>query len=271
MKEWIGRKGLTRLRWNVPHSLPHGPLGCALISSGGYEMWDAFHGNLCSPQLGVLIGCLTVANAYSGIKLLSSSSSSSITSTSRMFHLASLFQYCVSYEMVRFSLPFQSFLNQYLFCLDASCGILFVYTFLSMIRTVLEIESIGVKFVVCVGVLMASSFTFYPLQIGFFTSSWIDSISSYSNQEMCMATFVYAPTCVSVSLIMFFATLYGRKIIKDRELSFLSFSLPILLICTVLCQDGYFGDTSTQQLILGLPESDITPFVKWFDIRSFLS
>lgn len=71
-----------------------------------------------------------------------------------------------------------------------------------------------------------------------------------------MASFVYAPTVYLISIVMFSATLYERRKIGTLALSALALAAPLLLVLTVMSQETFFADTSTQQLILGLAETD---------------
>ena len=115
-----------------------------------------------------------------------------------------------------------------------------------------------------VGVVASSTFAAYPLQMGLFPSRWYHLLTQWPNQHHAMATYVYAPVCTFIALVMFFATLKERGLADSRALAFLAAAMPLLLVATVTAQDIYFGSTSTQQLLLGVEASDPTPLVRIF-------
>jgi hypothetical protein len=108
----------------------------------------------------------------------------------------------------------------------------------------------------------ACTFALYPLQMGFWPNHWYSELLKWPDQHAAMATFVYAPVCTSLALVMFCATLFERRLIGPRAIVALAVSIPLLLAGTVIGQDVYFGSTSTQQLLLGVAASDPTPLIR---------
>ena len=215
---------------------------------------------LLAPEVAIVIAGLAVANSWSGNQLTSSSSSDT---RSVMFSLVAKIQYCLSYELVRFAC-FDA--GAWLQPFDAACGMFLAVLLARLYRDAQTLQS-QVKNLVTIGVVSALSFTFYPIQMGFFPETWYPLIDNvFVNQHAAMASFVYAPTLTLISFVMFAATLYDRKKINDYALSVIAFCMPLLLVLTVTYQEILFSDTSSQQLVLGVSISD--PIV-W--IRAALS
>lgn len=237
-----------RLSWSVPRRLPHGPVGAALVSLGGIEMTNAFQGHLVSPPVAVALAALTVANAASGVALLPDVCR---VDSCKLFKATSLVQYCLSYELVRFSLDFGAAAAP----LDAMCGCFLLASLLSMARDASVFPG-AVRYVILLGTVAASTFVIYPFQMALDSADWYQLLGCWPDQHAAMATYVYGPACVLVAVIMFCATLFERDLIGGRSLAFVATLMPLTLVATVIAQDVYFGTSSTQQLILGVPETD---------------
>lgn len=248
-----------RLRWSVPHILPHGPTGVALISIGSVSTMQTIHsGTLVSPEVAIAIAGLAMANAWSGNQLLPSHLSD-INTKRVMFSLVSQVQYCLSYELVRFAC-FDT--GTWLQPVDAACGIFLSLLLARLYRGARALQS-PVKDLVAVGVVAALTFACYPIQMGFFPETWFPLVEEiFVDQHAAMASFVYAPTLTLISFVMFAATLYERKKIDDYALSVITICVPVVLILTVTFQEILFADTATQQLVLGVPMSDPVIWVR---------
>lgn len=243
------------MRWLVPKRFPHGLIGSVLAVVGGANVFGTIrHGRLVTPEMSILIAALAIGNAKSGTALLTSSSSSS-----SLFRTMSDVQTCLSYSLVRFAC-FQT--GEWLAPLDALCGVYVIVLLIRLVSHVLACKP-AVRPVVLAGTVSASSFCCYPLQMGFFPRTWYPLVrTTFTDQHSAMASFVYAPTIWLISLVMFCATLYERKKVGDATLVILSALAPSLLIVTVLSQDTFYTETSTQQLVLGVPGTDPTRFLK---------
>jgi len=242
-----------RLRWNVPRALPHGPVGIALTTLGAVEVQRAFSGELVSPPVAVGIAALGAANAWSGTRLLAPRAP-----TTPHFRAIAVVQYCLSYMTVRLGpcdiLPAWA---------DVACGatLLATLAYLAYLVTHDVRLPAAVRALVGVGVACACTLAGYPLQMGLAPDVWHKTLAHLPDQAAAMATFVYAPTEWLIANLMFAATLYERRRIGDAAVALLALTAPALLIATVIAQDVYFGDTSTQQIVLNAPHTDPTELV----------
>ena len=92
----------------------------------------------------------------------------------------------------------------------------------------------------------------YPFQLAWFGNEWFDCIlNQYPYQKTGFVSYIYVPTLFANACIFFGATLYARKILP-QGVAGICFFLFILgtLISTVLTQEIYISEVSTQKLLL---------------------
>ena len=99
------------------------------------------------------------------------------------------------------------------------------------------------------------TFSLYPFQFLLLGTPWWKTVLEvYPDQAIGLAEYVYCPTQLAVSVIMFCVTLEQRRYISERFLKTLLLILPpVLLISTVIFQELYIPKTSTQEIIIGFP------------------
>ena len=76
--------------------------------------------------------------------------------------------------------------------------------------------------------------------------------------------FLSCPTQLAVSVIMFGVTLEQRRYISESGLKLLLLILPpFLLVSTVVFQELYIPETSTQEIIIGFPFTNPVNLLTW--------
>lgn len=111
----------------------------------------------------------------------------------------------------------------------------------------------GIKIGCLCGVGALALLSGYPLQYAFGSSVdwWNRVLHAYPLQANALVYFVYIPACCVVSIIMFAATLYNRKILRTTSFALLVFcSVFGILLSTVLSQELHIPCVSTQKLLI---------------------
>lgn len=93
----------------------------------------------------------------------------------------------------------------------------------------------------------------YPLQLSFYgqTPWWTCIQQRYPSQSIAMVAYVYIPTTLTFSFILFGATLLHRKVITENQLGIASIIvISTCLVSCVLMQEIHLPDVSTQKVYL---------------------
>lgn len=253
-----------KLHWSTPYVfLPHGTSGAFLFFSGIFFLAQAFcfgpnhrlgydihgprpqflyHGFLLSAVINSLGGILLIKSAPQNLRL--------------PFFLGATFQ--ISYVWFTFRLSSESTKDyNLLYSLLDKLFALQVIIFLSILPMVTILTKLYIFFIPILISTMALSLTFfYPLQLTIWGNEWFECVlQEYPYQIAGFTNYIYLPTLLAFSMIMFGLTLYNRKIVSAPifAMTFLILNLGILFV-TVLTQEIHITNVSTQRLILPCPQ-----------------
>eukprot|EP00889_Picochlorum_renovo_P008521 jgi/Picre1/35551/NNA_003012.t1 len=221
---------------------------------------------------------LTLCNSLSAFFVLNKAPKSNGSRT--LFRISAIFQTCLVYFAWRFfdaeSLPtnynrmlsyiyqlvphgqpteFTVLLSGIPTMVDRGMACLMVATLFSFGLAIWRNRMIdtGIKIGCLCGVGALTLLSGYPLQYAFGSSMdwWNRVLDNYPLQANALVYFVYIPACCVVSIIMFAATLYNRKILGTTSFALLVFcSVFGILLTTVLSQELYIPCISTQKLLI---------------------
>jgi len=189
------------------------------------------------------------------------------------------FQFSMGWNCIRFTEPIIALLSlgpTQLLLLDFSAALNFILVQISLLNLVSKMKNsdAAVRSLISIGIALASTFVSYPLQLSYRSSSsssyLSDFFAQYPDQGPAMSSYVYVPTATLISLIMFAATLFDRRIIGERGILLCAASIPVTLVANLLAQDIFFPTSSTQQLILGEEEfMNPTPAIHKLRLKLF--
>jgi hypothetical protein len=238
-----------KLDFFKPKPLPHGSLGVSSIFTNTFITYSSYSGHLVNENLIYISSIFTVLSAVSSLKLLPKNNSLR----------TELFRESVSLQCVLCYMACRVFSNENLelsdFIIVASLCKTFAY-FLLQPYMELKIAS-----------LCSFTFSLYPIQLLVLGAQWWNTIlETYPDQAIGLAEYVYCPTQLAVSIIMFGVTLEQRRYISESFLKILLLILPpFLLVSTVIFQEVYIPETSTQEIIIGVPFTNPVNLFTIFD------
>lgn len=262
-------KKFLKLSWlgTPSKSMPHGLWGIVSVLTGLYLVSLSISGNLepysstkSSPLILILYSISTLFNAIAGYRL----SDKAWVETRTIFKQCALLQVCLVYYVIRFSSHFSeasfswprintgALLVTQLMDVTFSISLfLCILLFQKVAYTQWE-KSKCISIGISVGSMALLLLSVYPIQLVIFGQDWWDCIQHrYEAQSIGMVAFIYVPSTVTFSLILFGATLYQRSILSDAE--FGAGSALIVMVClvgTVLSQELHIPDISTQRIYL---------------------
>jgi len=264
-----------KLNWfgSPSKSVPHGLWGIVSVLTGLYLISHSISGNLepysstkSSPLILILYSISTLFNAIAGYRL----ADKAWVETRTIFKQCAILQVCLVYYVIRFSSHFSeaSFwprINRVTLPVIQLMDVTFsISTFLCILlfQQVARVQwekSKSISFGISVGSMALLLLSVYPIQLVIFGQDWWDCIQHrYEAQSIGMVAFIYVPSTVTFSLILFGATLYQRGILSDVE--FGAGSALIVMVClvgTVLSQELHIPDVSTQRIYLPCVEPEI--------------
>lgn len=226
-----------KLNFLTPKPLPHGVLGISSIATNSLITYFSYNGQLANENFIYVSSALTALSAVSSLKLLPKKNTLRTT----------LFRESVSLQCVLCYMACRVFSSENLefsdFIIVISLCKMFA-TFITQPYTELKIAS-----------ACSLTFSLYPFQFLLLGTPWWKTVLEvYPDQAIGLAEYVYCPTQLAVSVIMFCVTLEQRRYISERFLKTLLLILPpVLLISTVIFQELYIPKTSTQEIIIGFP------------------
>lgn len=264
-----------KLNWQTPRRYPpHGYSGILTTFLGVYLTIKAmFFGQLNDTPTLLVFTVALIANARSGSKI-------AIGEKAKPFKYIARFQFSMGWNCIRFTEPIIALLSlgptQLLPLLDFSAALNFILVQISLLNLVSKMKNsdAAVRSLISIGIALASTFVSYPLQLSYRSSSsssyLSDFFAQYPDQGPAMSSYVYVPTATLISLIMFAATLFDRRIIGERGILLCAASIPVTLVANLLAQDIFFPTSSTQQLILGEEEfMNPTPAIHKLRLKLF--
>lgn len=269
-------KKFHSLNWKSPSKrIPHGISGLFSLIIGIYLVLHSITGNYKpyydrynTPIL--LYVASTIINAIGGLKM------SHLAGSERrgVFKRAAILQICLSYHVLRFTPQITQALSWLMETMTANKYDL-IATFISASAQILDIlfalttalctlsfhnETydfyINSKNTLCIaisiGVFGILLLSVYPMHLAILGQEWWECIQTiYPLQAVGMVGYIYVPASVTFSAILFSATLYLRKIITEIEFGLMSAGIVVVcLVGTVLCQEVYIPDISTQRIYL---------------------
>lgn len=283
----VSRKGrkFSELKWTTPYlMLPHGVSGVGSCLLGIFLTLTTLvtgrkdPGILTAGHASLLVHMylvLTLCNSLSAFFVLNKAPKSNGSRT--LFRISALFQTCLVYFAWRFfdaaSLkqilssilgsqvilqrmqPYGLLLLSIPSMVDRCMACLMVATLFSFGVAIWRNAMIdtGIKTGCLCGVGALALLSGYPLQYAFGSSMdwWSKVLHAYPLQGNALVFFVYIPACCVVSIIMFAATLYNRKILQTTSFALLVFcSVFGILLSTVLSQELHIPCVSTQKLLI---------------------
>ena len=207
-----------RLDFFKPKPLPHGALGISSIFTNSLITYSSYNGQLVDENLIYVSSMLTVFNAVSSLKLLPKSNNLK----------TELFRESVNFQCVLCYMACRVFSTENIVFSDFVVVLSLCKIFLSFLRQpYIELKLAS---------LCSTTFSLYPVQLLVLGSQWWSTVlETYQDQAIGLAEYVYSPTQLVVSIIMFGVTLEQRKYISENFLKTLLIILPLLLlISTVL-------------------------------------
>jgi hypothetical protein len=254
-KRWMA------LDWKSPMGfLPHGWSGILVILLGCFFLGQALfvgpnmpHGyDITGPRprfaLYLYLGAVVV-NAVSGLLLIKRKAAANFHLP---FYLGGISQVSLSWFALRFSLESTRDYHFLGVVLDQCFGIALLLVVVVSIYKILWTLPAIYQPPLLTGVLSMSLTFMYPFQLAWFGNEWFDCIlNQYPYQKTGFVSYIYVPTLFANACIFFGATLYARKILP-QGVAGICFFLFILgtLISTVLTQEIYISEVSTQKLFL---------------------
>jgi len=258
-KAWIR---FRRLTWTQPH----GATGLVSLVLGYYLMGCAVRGNLAPYYeheriLVVLYVVATILNGVFGYRLTGHSSKSN---ASRMFRRVAVLQCLLCYYIVRF-LPFSVWEHNssLTLALDTICAVAIPLPILSIARRPTQGESPSIDIAGVVGGSTLLLVAAYPIQLalgewelGMHGSNeipdyWTCLQERYPVQGVAMSAYIYVPTTVVFSVVIFGATLYQRGIVSAFAFGAIIVGSALTsLVTTVLSQELHVPYVSTQRIFL---------------------
>lgn len=226
-----------KLNFFKPRPLPHGTLGISSIFTNSLITYSSYTGDLVDENLVYISSMLTVLNAVSSFKLLPKDNSLRTELFRESVNLQCVLCYMACRVFSSENLEFSDFIIVFSLC----------KTFISfLIQPYIELK---------IASLCSFTFSLYPVQLLVLGAQWWTAVlESYPDQAIGLAEYVYCPTQLAVSIIMFGVTLEQRMYISENFLKLLLLVLPpFLLVSTVVFQELYIPETSTQEIIIGLP------------------
>jgi len=267
---------IKRLNWfSTPSKLlPHGFTGICSVLLGLritchhlLGQADLYNEYASIPYSVILFCVFSISNAWAGYKL----ASKAMKGTQGIFRRCAIFQICLSCHVIRFTPQITHFIRwlrggtygfqvvgAVLCILDTLTALATVLCTLSFLQAAREewhrAKEVSVAVVFgTFGLLLLST---YPVQLVFFGQDWWECVQErYPFQAAGMVGYIYVPTTVIFSLILFGCSLYQRKIISPQGFGIAS-SIVILgiLVSTVLSQEVHIPDVSTQRIYLPCEE-----------------
>jgi len=271
------RRRWSSLNWSSPLSLfPHGWSGSIVVLLGSFFLCQAlFIGpnvpygyDITGPQPRLLFNLFVGACFFNGCAglLLTKKAPRAVRFP---FYLGGATQISLSWFAFRFALESSRHYTVLGRLLDQGFGILLaVVNLLFIISTILPDENrtpIVLKLPILIGALSFSLTCFYPFQMAWFGDEWFSCVlDQYPYQRAGFVSYVYVPTLFAIATIFFVLTLFLRKIIDVKATSVVIFCLILpVLVATVLTQEVYISDVSTQKLLLLCTDS--AKDIGWLD------
>jgi hypothetical protein len=262
---------------------------------------DHDHQSKSPPKALIMYAISTVLNALAGYRLAPKAPLNSRSA----FKVGALLQTCLVYYIIRFSSYFSSLLATDIDItasrsndndLSTSSTIMgpimntsmiqisdHIFA-LSMFLCIASIQMVAfdqwekskcIAIGVSIGSMALLLLLVYPIQLSIFGQDWWECIQQrYQAQNISMVAYIYVPTTVTFSLILFCATLYVRGMLTDVEFGVRCGT--IVMVCLVgatLVQEVHIPDISTQRIYLPCLEpeigSDEFHFVKALDFSRY--
>ena len=277
-----------KLEWSSTPSkaMPHGLWGIISVVTGLYLIAHSITGNLepyerssnssssMPPYVLALYSISSLFNAIAGYRL----THKAWAEMRSVFKQCALLQISLVYFVIRFSCLFSTEASAWsrhgglgairigIRLLDGAFALSTFLCILAFQKTALDqwTNSTNTNNTKCISVAVSIGsmalllLSIYPLQLALFGQEWWVCIQNrYPAQSTSMVAFIYVPTTVTFSLILFGATLYQRGILSNVQ--FGAGSGVIVMVCvvgTVLTQELHVLNVSTQRIYLPCHEPD---------------
>lgn len=221
----------------------------------------------------IIYAASTFANAVSGYHI----SHLAPLYARDIFKRCALLQVCLSYYVLRFT-PHVSAALSYLVkeeeylaakIMNRTVRLVDVAFLLVTMTCILSFNTVAIdqwwkgsrvlSISLALGTLGILLLTTYPLQLAIQGQGWWSCVQDrYPYQSSGMVAYIYLPATITFSLILFGATLYQRKILSEMEFGIGSGVVVLVcLLATVLSQELFIPDVSTQRIYLPCSEPEI--------------
>lgn len=278
-KKWRRKFHILNWRSTPSKAMPHGLSGIISVLSGLFLILHSVVGNLHvyranSPGLIILMIFVlsTSMNAIAGAKLLHLVPRKEAR---EVFKSCATMQLCLSFFVFRFAPIFcrliqflrKRYSNEEWSSVSCLVNIFDIGFTISILRTTLSFHRVAfdqwaihqkkafaifISIGTC-GIMLLSA---YPIQLALFGQEWWDCVQSrYPEQSVGMVGYIYIPTTVTFSLVLFGATLYLRGLLSEKQYGIGSaFLISVCLFGTVMCQEIHIPFVSTQRIYLPCEE-----------------
>ena len=277
------------LNWKTPSlKIPHGLLGAVATTSGLFLILHSITGYLYIfyynlPVLTYVVSA--IMNAIGGLKLLHLCP----VETKGIFKRCALLQICLSLYVLRFTPQFTKVLSYFdqvtKFPMDPPSNfdvikifsVLIATAFVKILDIVLAIatlfctlsfhhlayeklieSNVAIAVAISIGTFGIMLLSTYPMHLAILGQEWWECVqTNYPKQNVGFVGYIYIPATVTFGLILFGATLYQRKILKEIEFSLLAaVTILVCLVTTVLSQEVHIPYVSTQRIYLPCVEPE---------------